>query len=291
MDNYSDTHLDFNYQIYDYLYLKITNLFDHYVNTNNIRSSVNTGLVPVPIISPVELNKIVQVNKISTSSTLRVDVNTPILQLRSKYLYNESKNQCVINLIDFNIEKIWLRCGGFGSNIIQILYELGKIWTNDFIKKCIPTKMAVFKAISLPFWFKNNFRFKQMIENDDGQNNDWNTTYKFFKMLILMNKHQDINQFIHNIDSFSMKSDYVDDLLRRQIMAYCDTKYNDNLWIKEKLIRHVVKQCCGDFVTSNSDISTKIIYANIGNQITNERLYETGILQILQELFYLEKKY
>lgn len=291
MSKYNETHFDLVYQIYDYLYLKLLNLTEYFVNTNHIKSDINLGLVPAPLISTIELNKIVQVNKVSNSSALRIDVNTPLLQIRVKYLYNEMQNQCVMNIIDFKIEKIQLRCGGFGSNVIQILYELGKIQTNDFIQKCITTKITVFKAISLPFQFKNNFKFKQMVENNDGQNNDQNTTYKFFKMIIIMNKYQSINQFIRNIDLFSMKSDYIDDLLRRQIMVFCDTKYNDNLWIKEKLIRHVVKQCCGDFETSNSDISTKIIYTNIGNQITNERLYEIGILQILQELFYLENIY
>ena len=74
--------------------------------------------------------------------------------------------------------------------------------------------MAVFKFLSLPFWLKNDFAFKWMIDSNDDDNN-WNMTYKFFKLLIIMNKIQDLNYFIQNFELFSMDAHKIDDILRR----------------------------------------------------------------------------
>lgn len=54
-----------------------------------------------------------------------------------------------------------------------------------------------------------------MVDNNDGADNDWNTTYKFFKLLILMNRYQDLNQYIQNFELFSMSATSVNDLLSR----------------------------------------------------------------------------
>ena len=75
--------------------------------------------------------------------------------------------------------------------------------------------MNAFKYLSLPFWLKNDMGFKWMVDNNDGANNDWNTTYKFFKLLILMNRYQDLNQYIQNFELFSMSAASVNDLLSR----------------------------------------------------------------------------
>lgn len=148
--------------------------------------------------------------------------------------------------------------------------------------------MAVFKYLSIPFWLKNEFSFRWMGDIDSEDANHWNVTYKFFKLLILMNEVQDLNQSISNFELFSLEPSKIDDMLRNWIITYHNRLYNNNLWIKANVLDHVGSRCCEDFETDNFNFCTKVIYKNIVNQLATDKLC-AHIIPILWELFYLTK--
>lgn len=127
-----------------------------------------------------------------------------------------------------------------------------------------------------------------MIDINDEENN-WNLTYKFFKLLVIMNKIQDLNHFIQNFELFSLDAPKIDDMLRRWINAYHRDIYNDNLWMKTRVLDHVGSRACEEFSTLDKNFCTAVIYKNICNQLANDKLCDINIMQILWELFYLER--
>jgi hypothetical protein len=129
-----------------------------------------------------------------------------------------------------------------------------------------------------------------MVENDDGDSNDWNTTYKFFKLLVVMNSYEDLVLHLDDFNMFSLSSFKVDTLLQKWVTAFYNVKYNKHLWIKERVLDRLSSKCCVDFKTANDEFTTHILYKNIINQFANDKLQELGVLQILWELFYLETK-
>lgn len=143
-----------------------------------------------------------------------------------------------------------------------------------------PTKMAVFKFLSIPFWLKNDFAFRWMIDEDDEANN-WNVTYKFFKLLIIMNKIQDLNSFVQNFELFSLDAPKIDDMLKRWTVAYHTSIFNDNLWMKNRILDRVGSRTCEDFATTDKSFCTSVIYKNICNQLANDKMCENGIMNIL----------
>lgn len=106
--------------------------------------------------------------------------------------------------------------------------------------------MVAFKFLSIPFWMKNDFEFKWMVDNKDGEQNDWNVTYKFFKLLTIMNNLQDLNLCISNAELFSMSAIQINEMLSRWVTSYKSKVYNQNLWIKSQIIDHVGTKCCED---------------------------------------------
>lgn len=59
--------------------------------------------------------------------------------------------------------------------------------------------------------------------------------------------------------------------------------------MKERVLDHVGSRACDDFATNDKDFCTRVIYKNICNQLANDKLCDISIMNILWELFYLER--
>lgn len=258
---------------------------------NELVSKHSLGL-PSPNVDVCQdnISRVMQINHIKNVEILRIDLDTPLISLRAKCLYNHGTEESFINLVDFSLKKIQLRGGGMGTKVISAVIDCHKKQLADQ-HSIVPnqTEMGIFKFLSIPFWIKQDFSFKQMTNIEDDEANHQNVVYKVFKLLIIMNETQDLHQYIDEFNLFSLEVPKIDDILKRQITAYHYKLYNQNLQIKSSLISHINSKCCDDFETDNMNYCTSITYKNICNQLTNEKLGEK-IIPILQELFYLSKR-
>jgi hypothetical protein len=105
----------------------------------------------------------------------------------------------------------------------------------------------------------------------------------------MMNQSQDLGQYVPEYAVFSMDMAQINEIVVKWITGYYRKTYNDNLWIKNRIIDHIDMKCCDEYSTQNIDFCTKIIYKNVCNLLSNDKLCEIGIMQILWELFYMEK--
>jgi len=90
-------------------------------------------------------------NKVSTSHILRIVIDNKLFSFRAKCLYDEITEEDILVLIDFKINKIYLRCGGFGATIVDIMYNIHNIWLKQIGVHQRSTKIMLFKFMSAPF--------------------------------------------------------------------------------------------------------------------------------------------
>ncbi len=274
--------------IYTQLYNKLTHIYEQYLESNDLEFKYSLELPSADQDVCKNLKHVIHLNQVGPVEILRINIQTPLISLRAKCLYNRDSQESFINLIDFSINKIQLRSGGVGSKVINCVFEVQRLWLQEEYGVDPPTRITVFKFLSLPFWVKNDFAFRWMIDVNS-EDNKQNTVYKFFKLLIIMNKIQDIGCLVQNFELFSTDSHAVDDILRRWINAYHGNIFNDNLWVRKNIINQVGSQVCDEFVANNNEFCTRVVYSNVCNQLENDELCNLNIMNILWELFYLER--
>lgn len=164
--------------------------------------------------------------------------------------------------------------------ILDTLAELQKLWLSEVHRKNLPTKMIAFKFLSIPFWIKNGFQFR-CVQDIEQQERDWNIMYKISKLLILMNQSQDLHQYIDKIVLFSLDPQMINQILKSWVVAYYNKTYNENFWIKNKMLDGVGSRCIEDCESSIEGFCSNVIYKNICCQISQESLTDNGIMALL----------
>lgn len=142
------------------------------------------------------------------------------------------------------------------------------------------TTILAFKFLSIPFWMKNDFYFRCAQEIEQTQRN-YNITYKLSKLLILMNQEQDLHQYIDKIALRDLDPHTINQILKSWTIAYYNKIFNENYWIKHRMIDQIGNDCIDDCVVNENGFCSTIIYKNICSQIAQDNLTERGILSIL----------
>ena len=213
--------------LYTSIYEKMTDMYLTHLEIWSIDTNLGLGMLP-PQQAKEKINHFIQLNTIGNTEILRVNIDCQIFSIRAKHLYNTETKESYINLVDFSVNKIQLRTGGFGTKIINCCFDLQRNWLKQLLQiEENKTKMYVFKFLSMPFWLKNGFKFKQLVPNIIcHKENDQNTLFKLFKLFILMSSTLDLGQHVPQYSIFSLEIAQISLLINKQISGYYRKMYN-----------------------------------------------------------------
>lgn len=123
----SDKNSELLNYIYGYMCTKLNAIYSWYMESYDLESRFSLGLPSANHDVCKNLKHIIHRNHVGPVEILRIDMQTPLLSLRVKCLYNHNTNESFINMIDFAMNKIWLRSGGFGTKIINTVFDIQQL--------------------------------------------------------------------------------------------------------------------------------------------------------------------
>lgn len=155
---------------------------------------------------------------------MRIDINNKLFTLRVKSLYDEMTKESTINIIDFRIKRLWLRCGGFGSNVISSIINSNDIWLRKLNMDNQKTRIMVFKFMSMPFWIRNGFEFYPF----KSINNSWEEMYEAFKLLILLDKLNGIDREDPRLNSYFVDQKETSNIISKWVIKFYRDIYEES---------------------------------------------------------------
>lgn len=91
---------------FGWLCLELNRIYSWYMETYDLESVHTLGLPSKESDLCKDLSRVMWMNHVYDSEILRLDLHTPLFDLRSKHLFNLSTNESIISLVDFQIHKI-----------------------------------------------------------------------------------------------------------------------------------------------------------------------------------------
>ena len=76
------------------------------MESNDLESKHSLGLPPADQDVCKNLKHVIHLNHVGPVEILRIDLQTPLISLRVKCLYNQDTQESFINMVDFAMNKI-----------------------------------------------------------------------------------------------------------------------------------------------------------------------------------------